>query len=83
MLFRSGHDLASGVHDALDGEDAPTDSLNPHLAFGDATVAMLDLATSADKDSRPLHRTEMSCPKALIRAIPAINADHGPAISDR
>jgi hypothetical protein len=40
-----------GVDDALDGENAPTQSLNTHLAFGDAqTVAMLDPAASADKD---------------------------------
>jgi hypothetical protein len=40
-----------GVHDALDGEDAPTRSLNTHLTFSDAqTVAMLDPAACADKD---------------------------------
>jgi hypothetical protein len=47
------------VHDALDGEDAPTLSPNTHLAFCDATVAMLDLARGADKDSR--HFTGQIC----------------------
>ncbi len=41
----SARGLAGGVHDAQDGEDAPTHSLNTHLAFSDAqTEAMLDLA---------------------------------------
>jgi hypothetical protein len=37
--------------DARYGEDAPTHSLNTHLAFSDAqTQAMLDPAAGADKD---------------------------------
>ena len=62
------------MRDATDGEDAPTKPLNTHLAFGDAqTVAMLDLAAGAYKESRVLHRTEMSCPPTLNRPILAIS----------
>jgi hypothetical protein len=49
----------------VDGEDAPTLSINTHLAFGDAqTVAMLNLGRTSDKAKRPLYRTEMS-PEAM------------------
>jgi hypothetical protein len=77
-------DLPDGTREAIDGEDAPMNLINTHLAFGDAqTVAMLDPAGFADKDYEALHRTDMSYGNGRNRPLAAIGRKKVSAICDR
>ena len=77
-------DLPDGAREAIDGEGAPMNLINTHLAFGDAqTVAMLDPAGFADKDYEPLHRTDMSYGNARNLPFTAKGRKTVSAICDR
>jgi hypothetical protein len=77
-------DLPDGTREAIDGEVAPMNLINTHLAFGDAqTVAMLDPAGFADKDYEALHRTDMSCRNARNHPLSVIGRKEVSAICDR